>query len=106
EVLYNKNAITSKSLPDVEICEETLEERPIGPEKSLLDVSNDRDSGYECDFKDVYDNDEDDSQSEDVANALKGDDGFSDDDDEGYYYDLNTGETYTKSDRRYSISAY
>ncbi|CAG8650987.1 449_t:CDS:1, partial [Ambispora gerdemannii] len=30
--------------------------------------------------------------------------GFSDDDDEGYYYDLNTGETYTKSER--SICAY
>ena len=42
EALYNKNAITSNSLPEVEICEETLEERPIEPEKSLLDVSNDR----------------------------------------------------------------
>ncbi|CAG8477005.1 14050_t:CDS:2 [Ambispora leptoticha] len=30
--------------------------------------------------------------------------GFSDNDDEGYYYDLNTGETYTKSDR--SICAF
>ncbi|CAG8558174.1 8015_t:CDS:2 [Diversispora eburnea] len=30
--------------------------------------------------------------------------GFSDDDDGGYYYDLNTGETYTKSNR--SICAY
>ncbi|CAG8655181.1 2164_t:CDS:2, partial [Racocetra fulgida] len=29
---------------------------------------------------------------------------FSDDDDEGYYYDLNTSETYTKSNR--SIYAY
>ncbi|RHZ44424.1 hypothetical protein Glove_726g7 [Diversispora epigaea] len=28
------------------------------------------------------------------------------DDDEGYYYDLNTGEAYTKSEHRYSIRAY
>ncbi|CAG8731183.1 1920_t:CDS:2, partial [Racocetra persica] len=32
--------------------------------------------------------------------------GFSDDDDEGYYYDFNTGKTYTKSEHRYSIRAY
>ena len=46
---------------------------------------------------------------EDVNDKNFSDDGFcgfSDDDDEGYYYDLNTGETYTKSEYRYSIRAY
>ncbi|CAG8599206.1 17612_t:CDS:2, partial [Racocetra persica] len=67
-----------------------------------------KDSNYEYNFEDSFDNNEDDSRSED-ANASKDDDGFcgfSDDDDEGYYYDLNTGETYTKSEYRYSIRAY
>ncbi|CAG8644920.1 12227_t:CDS:2, partial [Ambispora leptoticha] len=65
---------------------------------------------------------DDDSRGED-ANATRdneNDDEFSDNneeeddggycgfsnDDEGYYYDLNTGETYTKSEYRYSIRAY
>ncbi|CAG8556977.1 5413_t:CDS:2 [Paraglomus brasilianum] len=80
------------------------------------------DSNYEYDFEDPFDNNEDDSRSED-ANATRDNEndeeffnnneydndeggfcGFFDDDEEGYYYDLNTGETYTKSDR--SIYAY
>ncbi|CAG8543982.1 13389_t:CDS:2, partial [Acaulospora morrowiae] len=47
----------------VEICKKILEKYPIGPEKSLLDVSNDQDPGYECHFEDTYNNNENDSQS-------------------------------------------
>ncbi|CAG8438108.1 6720_t:CDS:2 [Acaulospora morrowiae] len=47
--------------PDIEFTDDSsdvdetkmLEEHPIGPEKSLLDVSNDRDPSYEYDFEDV-----------------------------------------------------
>ncbi|CAG8522965.1 11569_t:CDS:2 [Ambispora leptoticha] len=75
------------SLPDVEICEEI--------EKTLLEVSApddsrdgdaiaSEDSNYEYDFEDPFDNNEDDSRSEDV-NSSKDDDGFcgfSDDDED------------------------
>ncbi|CAG8484611.1 5655_t:CDS:2 [Acaulospora morrowiae] len=69
DFMVNNKVEEKKAKGQVEICEETLEERPIGPEKYLLDVSNDRDSGYECDFKDVYDNDEDDSQTSSPENG-------------------------------------
>ncbi|CAG8447413.1 8942_t:CDS:2 [Ambispora leptoticha] len=46
------------------------------------------------------------NDSLDSNSELSDDDGFcgfSDDDDEGYYYDLSTGETYRKSDRSICI---
>jgi len=57
--------------------------------------SCDRDTDPQSEDGDFSDNDKEKDDDEFC--------GFSDDD-EGYYYDLNTGETYTKSDR--SICAY
>ncbi|CAG8605642.1 14334_t:CDS:2, partial [Ambispora leptoticha] len=97
--------IEVKSLPEVDICEEI--DRYSDPSEVKIQVSapdNSRsgdaiaseDSNYEYDFEDPYDNNEEEDDD--------GFCGFSDDDYEGYYYDLNTGETYTKSER--SICAY
>ncbi|CAG8626696.1 11964_t:CDS:2 [Ambispora gerdemannii] len=108
---------TSSNSSDVDkISGEVSRSENIITSKSLSEVSNDRDSDYEYNFKDHFDNSEDDSQSENTNttkdnennedffnndeddNDKGGSCEFSDDNKEGYYYDLNISETYTKSD--------
>ncbi|CAG8453334.1 776_t:CDS:10, partial [Ambispora leptoticha] len=85
------------SLPQNDIFKQIEEiDRDFDPSEVKIQVSApaiaSEDFNYEYNFEDPFDNNEDDSRSED-ANASKDDDGFcgfSDDDDEGYYYDFNT----------------
>ncbi|CAG8648093.1 10796_t:CDS:1, partial [Paraglomus occultum] len=63
------------------------------PQSLITALFDDEPENFSDDDEFTNDNEEDESFC-----------GFSDDDDEGYYYDLNTGETYTKSNR--SIYAY
>ncbi|CAG8630769.1 19863_t:CDS:2, partial [Racocetra persica] len=65
--------------------------------KIQVSVPDDEDSNYDYDDEDFSDDNNEDDDKDDRSFC-----GFSDDD-EGYYYDLNTGETYTKSEHRYSI---
>ncbi|CAG8791994.1 2711_t:CDS:2, partial [Racocetra fulgida] len=81
---------TKKTLPETEIKIKILEDTKANDSKaqSLITVlSDDEPENFSDDEEFTNDNEEDGSFC-----------GFTDDDDEGYYYDLNTGETYTKSE--------
>ncbi|CAG8732176.1 15080_t:CDS:2, partial [Cetraspora pellucida] len=68
--------------------------------KIQMSVPNDKDSNYNYDDEDFSDNNNEDDDKDNRSFCS-----FSDDD-EGYYYELNTSETYIKSEHRYSIHAY
>ncbi|CAG8845075.1 10211_t:CDS:1, partial [Racocetra persica] len=65
------------------------------PQSLITALSDDEPENF-SDDNDSFNNNEDDGEFC----------GFSDNDDEGYYYDFNTGKTYTKSEYHYSICAY